>query len=138
MIISLRPFYLSQQRPTFAYSCPHTIIGDEELNCRVRNGNGCFLFSMVTGKYHTIFYFKSRQYFTFYNYIPECFITPELYKSSQAARLISTGKLKSLQTLHTQPINLVVYEEPLVLAERDLISGLVSRLDAFSVYPFQT
>ena len=31
------------------YDC--STIGDEELNDRVRNGNGCGLLSMVTGKY---------------------------------------------------------------------------------------
>ena len=31
----------------------------------------------------------------------------------QAARGISTGQLKPLRALHTQPINLVVYEAPL-------------------------
>ena|ERR1043165_6926080 len=43
------PFILSRRRPTFPHSCPRSIIGDVELNCRVRNGNGCFLHSMITG-----------------------------------------------------------------------------------------
>ena len=40
---------LSRRRPTFPRSCPRSIIGDAELNCRVRNGNGCDLCSMTTG-----------------------------------------------------------------------------------------
>src|SRR5437016_3981910 len=33
------------QRPIFPWSCPHSIIGAEELNYRVRDGNGCTLFA---------------------------------------------------------------------------------------------
>src|SRR5581483_116206 len=44
-----RAFILSRRRPTFPRSCPRSIIGDAELNCRVRNGNGCVLRSMITG-----------------------------------------------------------------------------------------
>src|SRR5881296_741039 len=40
---------LSRRRPTFPRSYPRSIIGDAELNCRVRNGNGCDLRSMTTG-----------------------------------------------------------------------------------------
>ncbi len=36
------------QRPTFTGSCPPIIIGAEELNFRVRHGNGCDLFAIVT------------------------------------------------------------------------------------------
>ena len=34
--------------PIFPYSCPYSIIGEEELNYRVRDGNGCALFANVT------------------------------------------------------------------------------------------
>ena len=34
--------------PIFPCSCPHSIIGEEELNYRVRDGNGCALFANVT------------------------------------------------------------------------------------------
>src|SRR5262249_30150211 len=47
--IARGPFILSRRRPTFPRSCPRSIIGDAELNCRVRNGNGCDLRSMTTG-----------------------------------------------------------------------------------------
>jgi len=36
--------------------------------------------------------------------------------------------------LHMRPINVVVYHD----SQRDLVSRRVSRLDAFSVYPFTT
>ena len=61
---------------------------------------------------------------------------------SQAARPISTSKLNALPHLHTWPINLVVFEgssvSPVSRGKGYLISGLASRLDAFSGYPFRT
>ena len=38
----------SRQRPTLPHSYPCSTIGAEGLNFRVRNGNGCFPFAMVT------------------------------------------------------------------------------------------
>ena len=58
------------------------------------------------------------------------------YKSSP--RPISTGPLHPLQGFHSQPIYLVVFEGPYCFHMRNFISGWVSRLDAFSVYPFRT
>jgi hypothetical protein len=46
----------------------------------------------------------------------------------------STGQLRLLPTLHSQPINLVVFQG----THRNLILGLASRLDAFSAYPNRT
>ena len=40
----------TRQRPTFPQSHPCSIIGAVELNFRVRDGNGCGLYAMVTGK----------------------------------------------------------------------------------------
>ena len=40
----------SWQRPTLPHSHPCSTIGAEGLNCRVRNGNGCFPFAIVTRK----------------------------------------------------------------------------------------
>ena len=40
----------SRQRPTLPDSYPSSTIGSEGLNCRVRNGNGCFPLDIVTGK----------------------------------------------------------------------------------------
>ena len=57
----------------------------------------------------------------------------------QVSRAISTGKLNALPRLHTQPINLVVYEGPLApFGVGDLILGQASRLYAFSGYLFRT
>ncbi len=40
-----------RRRPTLPHSHPCSTIGAEELNYRVRNGNGWSLFAMVTEKY---------------------------------------------------------------------------------------
>ena len=39
----------AQRRPTLTGGDPPTTIGAKELNCRVRDGNGCGLFAIVTG-----------------------------------------------------------------------------------------
>ena len=55
----------------------------------------------------------------------------------QASRAISTGKLNALLRVHTQPINVVVFDGPsgTLKVQGDLILGGASRLDAFSGYP---
>ena len=56
----------------------------------------------------------------------------------KAIRLISTTRLNALLHLHLQPINVVVFNEPYYLkGQGNLILGLVSRLYAFSAYPFR-
>ena len=57
-----------------------------------------------------------------------------LNESVQADRAISTGKLNTLQCLHTRPINVVVFHG----SQGVLVSRWVSRLDAFSGYPVRT
>ena len=57
-----------------------------------------------------------------------CWSIQELY------RAIRTARLRRLPPLHLRPINVVVFHGP----RRDLVSRLVSRLDAFSGYPFRT
>ena len=59
-----------------------------------------------------------------------------LFKSSP--RPISTSQLSGLRHLHTWPIYLIIYKGPYFFRMTDLILRLVSRLDAFSVYPFRT
>jgi hypothetical protein len=49
-------------------------------------------------------------------------------------RAIRTARLRGLPLLHLRPINVVVFHGP----RRDLVSRSVSRLDAFSGYPFRT
>ena len=54
-------------------------------------------------------------------------------ENDQADRIISTGKLHTLLRFHTRPINVVVFDD----SQGILVSRLVSRLDAFSGYPFR-
>jgi hypothetical protein len=68
--------------------------------------------------------------------IQNCIVVSDNLRLS--LRLISIGQLNTLLHLHPQPINLVVYKEPYCLRMRVFILKLVSRLDAFSGYPFQT
>ena len=53
-------------------------------------------------------------------------------------RAISTGRLNTLLCVHRRPINEVVCFGPYSKWMGDLISGGVSRVDAFSVYLVQT
>ena len=49
-------------------------------------------------------------------------------------RAIRTARLRLLPGFHLRPINVMVYHGPW----GDLVLRLVSRLDAFSGYPFRT
>jgi hypothetical protein len=53
--------------------------------------------------------------------------------NNQADRAISTGKLHTLLRFHTRPINVVVFHG----SQGILVFRSVSRLDAFSGYPFR-
>ena len=53
-------------------------------------------------------------------------------------RFISIDQLNTLPCLHLRPINLVVYKESYFFRMGNLVLRGASRLDAFSVYPFQT
>ena len=108
-LLAQRPFRVnSRRRPTFPRSYPRSSIGPEELNCRVRNGNGCFLLGKVTGKPYDCFptnriWVRSRVQ----SGIQRDRINTRHY--GQAERPISTSQLKALQPLHFSPINVVVY-----------------------------
>ena len=124
-----------RRRPTLPHSFPCSTIGAEELNFRVRDGNGCCLFAIATEKSFMQTYGAIWNVELFLNYLCQLFC-------GQASRLISTSKLNTLLCLHTWPINLVVFEESLVkhvsILKGYLISRWASRLDAFSGYPFRT
>ena len=129
-----------RQRPTLPHSFPCSTIGAEELNFRVRDGNGCCLFAIATEK-AIIGFNKANAIGAIW--IVESVLTYlcQLF-CGQASRLISTSKLNTLLCLHTWPINLVVFEESLVkhvsMLKGYLILRWASRLDAFSGYPFRT
>jgi hypothetical protein len=54
-------------------------------------------------------------------------------KNDEVYRAISNGKLHKLPCFHTRPINVVVFHG----SQGTLVFRLVSRLDAFSGYPFR-
>lgn len=96
----------SRRRPTLPPGTPGSTIGDEGLNFRVRNGNGCFPLSMVTGKSNI---FRQCNVGLGLN-LPPVNTGGKYY--GQAERPISTGKLNASQRLHLRPIKLVVSEWP--------------------------
>ena len=53
--------------------------------------------------------------------------------NEEVDRAISNGKLHTLLCFHTRPINVVVFHG----SQGTLVFRLVSRLDAFSGYPFR-
>ena len=77
-----------------------SIIGDGELNFRVRNGIGCTLSSMAINEICQILIDRDGR----------------IFFKTQAARAISTGQLRASQRFHLQPINEVVYLGPLGIA----------------------
>ena len=89
-------FSLSWQCPIFAY----TIVGDEELNFCVRDGNRCTLFSIITKKniLEKIILWKLR------------YCVHQIILIGLNPRSISTGQLKMSPFFHLQPINLIVSE----------------------------
>src|SRR4026207_2015603 len=70
-----------------------------------------------------------------HHFKPNCL---KLY--GQVSRAISTGSVKTILSVHTQPINVVVFDGPSgeSSSQGDLILGGASRLDAFSGYPVRT
>ncbi len=111
-------------------------IGAVALNCRVRDGIGCFARAMTTkprkkraGKLRSHQLYPS-QVRVVYAIDPNQPITG----SNQAYRTISTGQLSSLLNLHLRPIDVVVYYG----SQGYLVLRGASRLDAFSGYPFRS
>ena len=127
------------------------------LNCRVRDGNGCFPAAMTTRKVlGDRFWNRGRRNEPGVGIRqsdpmdansrsipapvpPAGSILPPPpcgagRMDGQADRLFSTGPLSTLPCLHARPINVVVFDEP----RGSLILRLASRLDAFSAYPYRT
>src|SRR5262249_8062104 len=51
---------------------------------------------------------------------------------------VRTGRLRRSLAVHSRPIDLVVFQEPLHLRAGNLVLEGASRLDAFSAYPVPT
>ena len=116
----------------FTRSHPRTIVDAPELNFCVRDGNRWTLKPINTN-------FQDCTLKTEHSLPQSCFpkvFEPAFFRSSP--RHISIGQLNTLPCLHPRPINVIVYDVPYSFRMGDLISGGVSRLDAFSVYLVQT
>ena len=97
--------------PTAIY---RSTIAAKALNFRVRNGNGCYLLAMVTGKKGRDAPRRSHPKSNRIEGIQRRASKRDEGNKGQASRRISTGQLNSSPNLHIQPINLVVFEVPLV------------------------
>ena len=92
--------FWNRQRPAFPGSLPPSIIGAEELNFCVRDGNRCVLSAIATGfvsmklnlKFRITVSSKLKCLKTFWS----------------SFRPISIGQLNALLHLHLRPINVVV------------------------------
>ena len=109
------------------------------LNCRVRDGIGCFAHAMITkpNKQHpkrrsqAIIVVPSRIHLCVYVILT---LSPVITGSSQAYRAISTSQLNGSHRLHLWPIDEVVY----LGSQGYLVLRGASRLDAFSGYPVRS
>ena len=109
---------------------PRSTLADEALHFRVRDGNGCFVLSMATGKAIERFWDATCPEGGF-AICAKC-VTASLWA-------ISIGWLSALLRLHRRPIKVVVFHPPSLPCGRgDLVFGEAWRLDAFSAYPFRT
>ena len=70
----------SQQRPTLPHSYPCSTIGAEGLNFRVRNGNGCFPFAMVTKKTVSVSESVSVSRKYFFSFVTDTYTNTKLYE----------------------------------------------------------
>src|SRR5690242_17091851 len=97
----------SRRRPSLPRSRPRSTIGPGRLNFRVRDGNGCGPPGRVTGELLSC-KTKGLWQLNIDGQKRASYQKMDEFVNDQAARPISTGKLKLLLTLHIQPINVVV------------------------------
>ena len=90
----------SRRRPTLPGGLPPSTIGAGGLNCRVRNGNGCFPAAMATGNCALGHMALERPRAS------TSFLSP-------SPRPISTGQLNALPHVHFRPIYVVVWPRAL-------------------------
>ena len=100
------------------------------LNCRVRDGTGCFALAMTTKPRKTLEIQVSTHGVRLLDPVASLAFTG----SNQAYRAISTGQLNALLRLHLRPIDVVVFHGP----RGYLVLRGASRLDAFSGYPVRS
>ena len=117
-------------------------IGAEGFHGRVRDGIGCFTLAMATrspqqrraGSFRRGLCVCVRFVWVDRGYGGLGLSVRTTGVGSQAVRAIRTGQLHALPRVHIRPIDVVVFHG----SWGDLVLRLVSRLDAFSGYPFRT
>ena len=120
-----------------SHALRRSTIGATALNCRVRDGTGCFACAMTTKPK------KSSDVVQVAYDLSLCMLLIMFHckdlslaftGSNQAYRAISTSQLNALLRLHLWPIDEVVYLGP----QGYLVLRGASRLDAFSGYPVRS
>ena len=125
-----------RRRPTLPRSHPRSTIGAEGLSFRVRNGAGRFTFAMTA---ETLWRYLSSPQMRRPDRFSGATQWTRSLVSETSPRPISTGQLHTLPCFHVRPINPVFCWGPYqVIPVGILILERVSRLDAFSGYPFRT
>ena len=126
----------NRRRPTLPHSCPCSTIGAEELNFRVRDGNGCCLLAKATEN------LKKTQIIEYLFRLGNTFVLQVAEEKKIMAKphglLVPVSSMRyriSTSGLSTQSSSWGPYQ---VNPVRVLILERVSRLDAFSGYPFRT
>ena len=128
--------------PIFPDRLQSSIVGRNELNFRVRNGNGWTLALISTNFARAVA--PATKFEVRCSYLQNrtkgsrdtLGVLPAFRRSSP--RAISTDQLHALLRFHLRPIQQVVCLCPYSFRMSGLISGGVSRLDAFSVYLVRT
>ncbi len=124
-----------------SHALRRSTIGATVLNCRVRDGIGCFTCAITT-KPRKKFKHQCNLHRNFLIvYLCICVVcfnsilaSLAFTGSNQAYRAISTSQLNALPRLHLWPIDEVVY----LGSQGYLVLRGASRLDAFSGYPVRT
>ena len=123
-----------------SHALRRSTIGATVLNCRVRDGIGCFTCAMTTKPRKKLKHQravcapKSRSCIHVLVYALISSKSLAFTGSNQAYRAISTSQLNALLRLHLWPIDEVVYLGP----QGYLVLRGASRLDAFSGYPVRS
>src|SRR5690606_25096589 len=114
---------------------PPTTIGAKELNCRVRDGNGCGLFAIITGlfcferqdlvyqdSWHFSSFFSKKLGLFFQNWIHDTGTMQGSVHFWLSPRSISIRQLHVSPRFHLEPIYLIVFEGSYLLAQWEISS----------------
>ena len=91
---------------------PPTTIGAEELNFRVRDGNGCDLFAIVTRLFELV---RSKLNKTDI-VLQKIRVIKPFFQNWLSPRSISIRQLHTSPCFHPRPINLIFFEGSYLLA----------------------